>query len=73
MAAQPKKKSSKARSRKRSANKKYGLPVLTRCQKCSGQKVGHKVCPSCGYYGQNLVFEPKEKTKVTRVGEEKKE
>ena len=73
MAAQPKKKTSKARRIKRSVNKKYRLPLLTRCQKCSGPKEGHKVCPSCGYYGQNLVFEPKEKTKVTRVGEEKKE
>ena len=69
MAAQPKKKSSKARGGKRAASKKYLIPRLTKCPKCAGSKIGHKICPNCGYYGQNLIFEPKEKTKVTRISE----
>ncbi|OGY26824.1 MAG: 50S ribosomal protein L32 [Candidatus Woykebacteria bacterium RBG_19FT_COMBO_43_10] len=67
MAAQPKKKLSRGRSGKRAATKKYLLPKLSLCPKCSNPKLSHRMCPSCGYYKDRLVFEQKGVTKVSKV------
>ncbi|OGY26382.1 MAG: 50S ribosomal protein L32 [Candidatus Woykebacteria bacterium RBG_16_44_10] len=73
MAAQPKKKLSRGRSGKRAFAKRYILPRLTLCPKCSSPKLSHRTCPNCGYYKENLVFEQKEATKVSKVSSQQKE
>ncbi|HEX7456043.1 MAG TPA: 50S ribosomal protein L32 [Candidatus Nanoarchaeia archaeon] len=73
MAAQPKKKMSKARSGKRWATKKYSLPKLISCPKCGSRSISHRMCPNCGYYKQTLVFEPKQTTKVSKVSSRERE
>jgi len=69
MTGLPKKKLSKARRGKRAAAKGYQPPGLVKCSNCGNLKMGHKLCPSCGYYKQRLIFEPKETTKVTRANQ----
>jgi len=71
MAAQPKKKLSKARSRQRAAARTAHLPNLVVCPHCGNLKISYVVCLACGYYKDRLVFEPKQATKVTRVTENK--
>ena len=69
MGALPKKKLSRIRRGKRMATKGYNLPRLVACSHCGKLKMPHVLCPHCGYYNERMVFEPKEKTKVTKVKE----
>ena len=49
--AVPKKKTSKARSRRReSINMRLSVPTLTECATCGNKVVPHRVCPKCGFY-----------------------
>ena len=66
--AHPKRKHSKARSRKRRTNQKMSLPLLVECKQCRRDKPAHMVCPFCGYYANKEVVEIKlkEKKKKTR-------
>ncbi|MCH7541546.1 50S ribosomal protein L32 [Patescibacteria group bacterium] len=73
MGAQPKKKLSRSRSGKRAATKGYSLPRLSTCPRCAKPKISHRMCPNCGYYKDNLVFEPKEATKTKKVTSTEKE
>ncbi len=58
--AVPKKRTSKQRQRKRRTHYK-AEPVLTNaCSRCGDPKLPHRVCPSCGYYGNRQVIEPDE-------------
>ncbi|RKX74114.1 MAG: 50S ribosomal protein L32 [Spirochaetes bacterium] len=55
--AVPKKKTSKARTRKRkSVNMKLHSPVLIECSSCGNKVLPHRVCPKCGFYrGKNIL------------------
>ena len=55
--AQPKRKTSKMKKRQRKASNRYtGVQVAT-CAKCGSPTLPHRVCPSCGYYGDKAVIE----------------
>jgi len=61
--ANPKRKHSKARTRKR-RSVYYGAlspPTTVPCELCGGAKMRHRVCPSCGKYQGRQIVEPKEK------------
>ncbi len=54
--AVPKRKVSKARRDKRRANWKLSVPGMVKCPQCGEFKLGHRVCPACGYYkGKEVV------------------
>jgi large subunit ribosomal protein L32 len=55
--AVPKRKTSKARQRSRSANWKLTTPGLAECPRCHQPKRPHHVCPNCGYYRGREVKE----------------
>lgn len=67
MAAQPKKKISKVRSKTRRANWRGSLPNLTLCAKCKEAKLPHRACPKCGYYGRAKVISTKLEAKVAKT------
>jgi large subunit ribosomal protein L32 len=46
----PKRKTSKSRRNKRSANKGLRSPGLSLCPQCDEPKLPHRACFSCGYY-----------------------
>jgi len=55
---EPKKKSSKSRSRRvRAANMKLDLPGLTICSNCGTKKLPHRVCLKCGFYKGRVVID----------------
>lgn len=55
--AVPKRRTSKTRKNKRRASS-YKLPNVTvgECPKCHETKLPHRVCKSCGYYGEKEVI-----------------
>lgn len=57
--ANPKRKSSKARTSKRRAVYYNSLkaPNLMECPNCGNQKQLHRACPSCGHYRGREVVE----------------
>lgn len=63
--AVPKRKISKQRGNKRyAANVNLSAPALTECSHCHAPKLGHKVCPSCGYYnGEQIIIKKDKKSK----------
>ena len=58
--AVPKKKVSKQRKRKRRGAMKAEMPAANRCPKCGDPKLPHRVCPTCGTYKGEQVFEVEE-------------
>lgn len=56
--AVPKRKTSKARKRKRRTHYKLHRPNLDRCPQCGEPRAPHRVCDSCGFYGERQVVEP---------------
>ena len=46
----PKRRQSKARSKKRRTHYKSNSVSTTDCPECSQTKMPHRACPSCGYY-----------------------
>ncbi len=58
--AVPKKKISKQRKRKRRGAMKAEMPTISACPKCGDPRIPHRVCPSCGFYGGQRVFEVEE-------------
>ncbi|MDR3293124.1 MAG: 50S ribosomal protein L32 [Clostridiales bacterium] len=60
--AVPKRKTSKERKRTRAANWKVTAPNLTECPQCHEKKQSHVVCPHCGYYKNELIVAPKQKS-----------
>ena len=49
--AVPKRRPSKARSRRRESIKmKLSVPSLSECGTCGNKIVSHRVCPKCGFY-----------------------
>lgn len=54
--AVPKRKWSKARTRRARSNYKVGKPGLTTCPQCKALMLSHHVCKQCGYYkGREVV------------------
>lgn len=65
MAAEPKRRHSKARKRTRRASIILESVSLVACKNCGKSILAHIVCPDCGYYkGKSVV---KEQVKVTTV------
>ena len=59
--ALPKQKTSKARTRARSANFKAKAPKLNLCPQCHNPRLPHRICPSCGFYRGREVIKVEEK------------
>ncbi|OHD57681.1 MAG: 50S ribosomal protein L32 [Spirochaetes bacterium GWF1_49_6] len=50
----PKHKTSKTMSKRRKSNSYYArvvIPAMSVCPHCGEKKIPHRVCPSCGFYG----------------------
>lgn len=58
--AVPKRKTSKQRTRTRSANWKLTAPNLAECPQCHELITSHAACPKCGYYNGKKVVEIKQ-------------
>ena len=59
--AVPKRRKSKAQSRKRrSANIKAVAPHVAYCTQCGTAVKPHVVCPNCGYYQGRTLVEPED-------------
>ncbi len=60
--ANPKRKHSKARTRKRRSQYYSSLKAapMMECPNCGTAKLLHHACPSCGHYRGRQVIEPKE-------------
>jgi large subunit ribosomal protein L32 len=69
MAALPKKKLARSRSKKRYATKGYSTPKLAVCDSCGQKKLPHTLCPNCGSYKGKVIIKPKESVKVKKVEE----
>ncbi|WP_420616631.1 50S ribosomal protein L32 [Candidatus Palauibacter sp.] len=55
--AVPKRRTSKQRKRKRRTHYKAPDNVYQPCPKCGDPKRPHRVCPTCGYYGDREVVQ----------------
>ncbi|MCX7833455.1 MAG: 50S ribosomal protein L32 [Ignavibacteria bacterium] len=55
----PKRRHSKARSRKRRTHYKASVPQMVICSNCKEMKLAHQICPSCGYYDKKSVIIPR--------------
>ncbi|MEG1711072.1 MAG: 50S ribosomal protein L32 [Clostridia bacterium] len=58
--AVPKRKTSKQRKHKRTANWKVALPTMVECPECHELKLAHHVCKKCGTYDGKKIVEIKE-------------
>lgn len=61
--ANPKRRHSKSRRNKRKANWKAEMPSIITCPNCKKPKPPHVICPSCGFYNNELIKPPKVKKK----------
>jgi len=57
MAAEPKQKRSKVRTRTRRSHHAKSLPNLSPCPQCKALRVPHRVCPECGFYRGRKILE----------------
>ncbi|HIX02367.1 MAG TPA: 50S ribosomal protein L32 [Candidatus Ligilactobacillus excrementigallinarum] len=57
--AVPARKTSKTRKRLRRTNYKLQVPGMSACPNCGELRRSHRVCPSCGYYGDREVVKVK--------------
>jgi large subunit ribosomal protein L32 len=55
--AVPKRKISKQRKRKRRTHWKLVKPNADRCSHCGAASRSHRVCASCGHYGEQHVMD----------------
>jgi large subunit ribosomal protein L32 len=55
----PKRKLSRSRRDKRSANKGIKPKSVSACQTCQAPLMSHQVCPECGYYKGKKVLRTK--------------
>ena len=55
--ANPRRKTSKARTAKRRSQYKVNrLPQMTSCDNCGSPKLLHRACPTCGHYRGRAVI-----------------
>jgi large subunit ribosomal protein L32 len=66
MAAEPKRRHSKARKRTRRASIKLEAISLVKCSKCGEMTVAHLVCKNCGSYKDKKVAQ-KSKAVITKA------
>ncbi len=52
----PKKKHSKARTRRNQAHTGRSVPSYAVCTECGDPVLSHRTCPSCGYYQGRVVI-----------------
>ena len=62
--AEPKKKTSKSRTRMRRAHDALAAPSLSTCATCGALKLSHRVCPECGHYNGRQIFEVEKEEEV---------
>jgi large subunit ribosomal protein L32 len=55
--ATPKRKTTKAKGRSRSAHWKAAPPAYAECPQCHQAKLPHRVCANCGYYRGRKAIE----------------
>lgn len=55
--AVPKKRTSKQRKRKRRTHYRAEAPARQTCTNCGDPKRPHRVCPTCGHYGDREVVQ----------------
>lgn len=58
--AVPKRRTSKQRKRKRRTHYKAEVPAHQACPRCGDPRRPHRVCPTCGYYGDEEVIRTEE-------------
>ncbi len=58
--ANPKRRHSHSRKKKRRAHDALSIPSLALCSNCGNPKLPHKACPECGFYGERQVIEGSE-------------
>ena len=58
--AVPKRKQSKARSRKRRTHYKAASVSISECPQCNQPKMPHRTCPNCGYYRGRPILSTQE-------------
>lgn len=63
----PKRKLSRARRDKRSANKGIKPKAVASCQTCQAPMAAHQVCSGCGYYKGVKVLRTKTERKFVRA------
>ena len=51
----PKRRHSKARSRKRRSHLALKKPEMVNCPNCQELMVPHRACPSCGFYDGRMI------------------
>jgi large subunit ribosomal protein L32 len=56
----PKRRHSKARTRKRRAHDALSAPQSSSCPHCREPRLPHRICPKCGYYNGRQVIEIEE-------------
>ncbi|NQT84697.1 50S ribosomal protein L32 [bacterium] len=54
----PKRKHSKSRTRKRRTHQGLSGVQLATCSHCGATHLPHRVCPNCGYYGEEPIVSP---------------
>ncbi|HAH05261.1 MAG TPA: 50S ribosomal protein L32 [Elusimicrobia bacterium] len=74
----PKRKHTRSRrDSRRASNWRLEIGGLSKCSHCGKMRAPHVVCPSCGFYNNELVLPKKEKRKKgeqpTQEGEKDKE
>lgn len=70
--ANPKKKHTRMRRNMRRAhNWRIQFLQTSRCSHCGEAMLSHRICPSCGFYGEELVL-PKKVKKAKGEEEEEK-
>jgi large subunit ribosomal protein L32 len=62
MGAVPKQRVTQAKQGMRRTMHAVKMPQLMTCPRCREMKVCHQVCPTCGYYNGNQVFEIEDKS-----------
>lgn len=53
--ANPKRKHSRMRTSNRRSHWKISVPNYIPCPQCKEPKLSHRVCPSCGFYNNQMV------------------
>lgn len=66
MAAEPKRRHSKARKRTRRASIKLEASSLVKCPNCGEMRLSHLVCKNCGTF-KNKKLTARTKAQVTRA------
>jgi large subunit ribosomal protein L32 len=53
----PRKRKSNSRRKQQRSHDSLSRPAGSKCQSCGAPKLPHRICPSCGFYGDRTVVE----------------